>query len=112
MQKNQNANDLKEKIKNDNRREALNDLEEQCCSNEFKISKINDHKNKPKIAKSNPYCVNNVVTSLLNKTIETFVERDKDDDEEELYEELETINHISYQVTNELLCQLHEDWID
>ena len=56
--------------------------------------------------------MDNVVTSLLNKIIETFVESDNDDDEEELRKELETINQMSHQVTNELSCRLHEDWID
>ena len=84
----QNLNDVKVKSNNENRHELLNDLETQCYSNENKIEKTKDHKNKPKIIKSNPHHVYDVETSLLNKTIETFVERDNDNNEEELHEEL------------------------
>ena len=105
-------NDAKVKINNENRHEALNDLETQCYSNQNKTNKTNDHKNKPNMKKSNLCDVDNVETSLLNKTIETFVERDNDDNEEESHEELETINYMSNQVTNALACRLREAWID
>ena len=38
--------------------------------------------------------------SLLKKPIETFAERDNNNIEEELNEELKMINNMSYQVTN------------
>ena len=41
-------------------------------------------------------------TSLLKKTVETFVERDNNNNEKELKEELKMINNMSHQITNAL----------
>ena len=104
--------DLSAKKSNNNRHEALNDAETQCCPTENKFKKNKHRENKPLRMKSNKHHVDNVEKSLLNKTIEMFSEKDDNNDEDELNEEIERINHLNMQVTNQLSCQVYDDWID
>ena len=45
---------------------------------------------------------------VLHKTIKSFVEEDKNDNDKELKVEFETINNVCSNVTNVSLCRFHE----
>lgn len=112
IRKKQTLEDLSAKTNNNDRHEVLKDTETQCCPAENKFNKTKHCETKPMRMKSNKCHVDNVEKSLLNKTIESFSEKDNDNNEDELNEEIERINHLNMQVTNQSSCQVCDDWID
>ena len=114
-----NANNAPLNVKNINTYSSLEDEEEDDeeninaeCYNNNKPLEATNKCIKCKMMKSNLYHVDDVETDLLNKTIKTFVERDKNNNEEDLHEELEMINNAINQVIIALSYRVHEDLID
>ena len=112
IRKQQTSEDLSVKTNNDDRHEVLKDTERQCYPTENKFNETKHCKTKPTRMKSNKHYVCNVENSLLNKTIEIFSEKDNNNNEDELNDEIERINQLNMQVTSKLSCQVHDDWMD
>ena len=98
----------KAKIINTNKYDVLNDLEiQECAKNNEKVENLQELKNIEK--KNEPYHVDNVEMHVLDKTIKTFVDEEKNSTDGELKEEIEVINNACSDVTNVLLCRFYED---